>query len=87
MNQMLEKSKRYHDIVKNPSNYNRNFELFFITEKSSYEDVVLQALNTQTTYLTPLNVTIVLIENLNHLINTSRENVIQSTVRLVHDVQ
>uniref|UniRef100_UPI0040489FA3 Hachiman antiphage defense system protein HamA n=1 Tax=Aliarcobacter sp. TaxID=2321116 RepID=UPI0040489FA3 len=87
MNQMLEKSKKYHDIVKNPSNYNRNFELFFITEKSSYENVVLHALNTQTTHLTPLNVTIVLIENLNHLINTSRDNVIQSTVRLVHDVQ
>ena len=86
MVQMLEKSKKYHDIVKNPSNYNRIFELFFIAEKSTYEDVVLEALDAQVTHLTPLNVTIVLIENLNDLIDTSRDNVIQSTVRLVHDI-
>lgn len=87
MKLMLEQSKKYHDIVKNPSTYNRNFELFFIAETSSYESTILDALEELSSHLSPLNVTILLIENLNDLIDTSRDNVMQSTVRLVHDVQ
>lgn len=86
MDKMLTLAKKYHNIVKNPSDYNRNFELFFIAEKSSYETVVLEALNTRVSLLNPLNVTILLIENLNDLINSSRESVIQSTLELVHDI-
>lgn len=82
---MLALSKKYHDIVKNPSNYHRNFELFFIAETSSYDDVVLTALNTITPLLYPLNITVLLIKNLNVLIKSTRDNMIDTTLKLVYD--
>jgi hypothetical protein len=86
MKLMLEQSKKYHDIVKNPSTYNRKFELFFIAETSSYELTILNALDALSSHLSPLNVTILLIENLNELIDSSRNNIIESTKRLVYDL-
>lgn len=82
---MLSLSKKYHDIVKNPSNYNRKFELFFITEASSYNDVVLTTLNSISPLLSPLKITVLLIDNLNELIESTRNNIIDTTLKLVYD--
>lgn len=61
-------STQYNDIVLNASRYNRKFELFFIIEKGKFKDDILSALQNFPATLTPLSVTVVLIENLKELI-------------------
>lgn len=61
-------STKYNDIVLNASKYNRKFELFFIIEKGKFKDDILTALQNFPATLTPLSVTVVLIENLKELI-------------------
>lgn len=63
-----ELSTKYNDIVLNTSKYNRKFELFFIIEKSKFKDDILTALQSFPATLTPLSVTVVLIENLKDLV-------------------
>lgn len=59
---------KFQDIVKNPNNYNRKFELFLIIEKSKFIDEILKELNGLPPKLNPLNVTIVFIDNLGKLV-------------------
>lgn len=61
-------SNKYNDIVLNAANYNRKFELFFIIEKTTFKDDILVALQSFPATLTPLCVTVVLIENLKQLV-------------------
>jgi hypothetical protein len=60
---------KFKDIVKNPQNYNKKFELFLIVEKDKFTDIILNELNNLPPKLDPLNVTIVLIDNLGSLVN------------------
>jgi hypothetical protein len=62
-------AQKFSDIVKNPNKYNRNFELFFIVEKSKYDEVIFEELNTITPLLAPLCVTVIIIDDLQQLVH------------------
>ncbi len=71
-------ASKFRDIVKNPHNYNREFELFLIVEKSKFErkaDEILGELNNLPPKLEPLNVTVVLIDNLDSLIKNTWQDI------------
>ncbi len=66
---------KFLDIVKNPQNYNRKFELFLIIEKSKFIDEILQELNDLPPKLNPLNVTIVFIDKLSELVKKTWQDI------------
>ncbi len=59
-----DKSKKYGEVIKNPSAFIRHFELFFIIETDIYLEEIVEELNALPPTLTPLNVTVVLIRDL-----------------------
>ena len=71
----FEKAKKLKDIVLNPTNYKKEFELFLIVEKSKYIDKILQELNNLPPELTPLNITVVLIDNLSDLVKKTWQDI------------
>lgn len=68
-------ASKFKDIVKNPQNYNRNFELFLIVEKSKFIDEILQELNDLPPELEPLNITLVFIDNLSDLVKNTWKDI------------
>jgi len=68
-------ASKFKDIVKNPQNYNRKFELFLIIEKSKFIDEILQELNDLPPKLNPLNVTIVFIDNLGDFVKKTWQDI------------
>lgn len=78
-------SKKYFDIVKNPQKYNRNYELFFIIEKSKFITDILDDLNNLPPTLSPLNVTVVLIDELKRLIVETRQRVVDEAINYVYE--
>ncbi len=66
---------KFLDIVKNPQNYNRKFELFLVIEKSKFIDEILQELNDLPPELKPLNVTIVFIDKLSELVKKTWQDI------------
>lgn len=71
---------KFKDIVQNPTKYNKKFELFFIVEKDKFTEEILTELETLPPQLNPLNVTLVLIENLGNLVNRTWEDIEGSIV-------
>jgi len=78
-------SKKYNDIVKNPHNYDRSFELFFIIEKDKFIEDILNELNDLPPKLDPLKITIVYIDNLKALIQSTWENLTDQAVKLIRE--
>lgn len=78
-----EKASKYRDIVRNPSNYNKNFELVFIIEKNKYIDDIINDLNNLPPQLTPLNVIIIFIENLNDLVEKSWKDIEKTVASII----
>lgn len=70
-----ETAKKFMDMVKNPQNYNSKYELFLIVEKHKFKDHMLDALNSLPPTLDPLNVTIVLIDNLKQLVDNTWKDI------------
>lgn len=71
-------ASKFRDIVKNPHKYSREFELFLIVEKSKFErkaKEILDELNNLPPRLNPLNVTVVLIDNLGDLIKNTWQDI------------
>lgn len=64
-------ASKFKDIVKNPQKYNRKFELFLIVEKNNFDAKILTELNKLPPQLEPLNITIILIENLKNLVKNT----------------
>lgn len=61
-------AEKYNDIVLNASAYNRKFELFFVIEKGVFKESILSALQDLPPTLSPLCITVVLIEDLKTLV-------------------
>jgi hypothetical protein len=80
-----EKAKKFKDIVKNPQNYNRNFELFFIIENSNFTENILEELNNLPPQLEPLKVTIIFIDNLQQLVENTWQDIESSLVNILSD--
>jgi len=78
-------ASKFKDIVKNPHNYNRKFELFLIVEKSKFIDEILQELNKLPPKLEPLNVTIVFIDNLGDLVKKTWQDIENILIEKLND--
>lgn len=78
---------KYSDIVKHPEKYNRSFEIIIIVEKSLYKEDILQELHALPPQLEPLEVKIILIENLKDLFEKSFERSIDIAVKKVYEVE
>lgn len=75
---------KYDDIVKNPQNYDRSFELILIIEKDQYLNEIVDDLISLPPTLNPLDVTIILINNLSDLVDTCIDKAIEITVKNVY---
>lgn len=82
-NNNFAEARRYKDIVLNPHNYNRKFELFFIIEKSEYVEEILKDLNELPPTLAPLRVTLILIDNLKSVIDQSWNDIEEHFLKIV----
>lgn len=76
-------ASRFIDIVQNPSNYNRKFELFFIVEKNNYTESIFEELHNLPPQLTPLRVTVVIIEDLQKLIQETWSDIQDRAINIV----
>jgi hypothetical protein len=76
-------SLKYGDIVKNPQNYIKNFELFLIVEKDNFINQILTDLNELPPQLKPLRVTVVYVKNLTGLVNDTWKEITEEAVRIV----
>lgn len=77
-------SLKYSAIVKNPNDFKRHFELFFIIDESKYKVKILEDLESLPPTLKPLRVTIVLIKSLGRLIISARQKAIEEAVKYVY---
>lgn len=68
-------ASKFKDIVKNPQNYNKKFELFLIVEKDKFVDAILTDLNKLPPQLEPLTVTIIFIDSLSDLVNRTWDDI------------
>ncbi len=78
-------AKKFKDIVKNPQNYNKSFELFFIIEKENFTDNILSELENLPPQLDPLNVTLIFIDNLKQLVIDTWQDIEDSLVKILSD--
>ena len=76
-------SLKYGDIVKNPQNYTKNFELFLIVEKDNFIRQILIDLNELPPQLKPLRVTVAYVKNLTGLVNDTWKDITEEAVRIV----
>ncbi|WP_419699838.1 hypothetical protein [Mucilaginibacter sp. NFX135] len=77
-------ARKYHDIILNPTKYNRAYELFFIIETSKFNPAILDDLENLPPTLKPLCVTIVLIGNLARLMVDLQQRAVQQAVDYIH---
>ncbi|XHR97419.1 hypothetical protein ACFJIV_12630 [Mucilaginibacter sp. UC70_90] len=77
-------AKKYHDIILNPDDYSRSYELFFIIESSKFNPAILVDLENLPPTLKPLCVTIVLIASLGRLIIELQQRAVQQAVNYIH---
>jgi len=68
-------ASKFKDIVKNPQNYNRKFELFLIVEKDNFREEILTDLNNLPPQLNPLSVTMIFIDNLSDLVDRTWKDI------------
>jgi len=66
---------KFKDIMKNPHKYNKKYEIFLIVESTKFNTNMLDELNLLQPTLYPLNVTIVLIDNLKQLVENTWKDI------------
>lgn len=81
----LNEAKKFKDIVKNPQNYKRNFEMFFIIESKNFDKKILDELNNLSPQLAPLRVTLIFIEDLQALVQNTWNDIESVLVKLLKD--
>jgi hypothetical protein len=79
----FDEAKKFKDIVKNPQNYNRNFELFFIIDNLNFDSAILDELNNLTPQLNPLKVTLIFIDDLQKLVENTWKDIESLLVKLL----
>ncbi|MDA1635223.1 hypothetical protein PDK11_20460 [Bacillus cereus] len=82
--QYYKTASRYSDIVKHPEKYNRAFEIIIIVEKSLYKEEVLKELNNLPPQLSPLEVKIILVDDLKLLYEKVYEKSIEIAIEKVY---
>lgn len=80
----MDKVKKYWDVFDKEIIPIKHFELFIIGDASSYNEIILTALDSLSIKLSPLNVTIFLIENFKKLISDLRTTIINEAVNIIY---
>jgi hypothetical protein len=70
-----ETADKFMDIVKNPQKYNKKYELFLIVESKKFSAYMLDDLIALSPVLSPLNVVVVLIDNLKQLVDNTWKDI------------
>jgi hypothetical protein len=70
-----ETASKFMDITRYPQRYNKKYELFLIVESEKFNSHILDDLNTMPLSLSPLNVTVVLIDNLKQLVDNTWKDI------------
>jgi hypothetical protein len=70
-----ETAYKFMEITKNPQKYNKKYELFLIVETKKFNKRILDDLNAMQSPLSPLNITIVLIDNLKQLVDSTWKDI------------
>ena len=70
-----ETASKFKNIVKNPQDYNKKYELFLIVEKNKFIDEILKDLNDLPPQLAPLTVTVIFINNLSSLVKRTWDDI------------
>jgi DNA polymerase sigma len=81
----LNEAKKFKDMVKNPQNYKRNFEMFFIIDRDNFDMKILDELNVLSPQLAPLKVTLIFIEALQALVQKTWSDIESALVNLLKD--
>lgn len=81
----FDEAKKFKDIIKNPQNYNRNYELFFIIENANFDSAILEELNMLPPQLDPLNVTLIFIDDLQNLVERTWKDIESLLVKLLRN--
>jgi len=81
----FDESSKYQKIVKNPYQYNRNFELFFVIETRRFITDILDELENLPPTLKPLRITVVLINELRRLTLETQQLAINTAINYVYD--
>jgi hypothetical protein len=81
----FDEAKKFKDMVKNPQNYKRNFEMFFIIDKDNFDMKILDELNVLPPQLDPLKVTLIFIEDLLNLVQNTWDDIESALVKLLKD--
>jgi hypothetical protein len=81
----FDEAKKFKDMVKNPQNYKRNFEMFFIIDKDNFDMKILDELNVLPPQLDPLKVTLIFIEDLQNLVQNTWDDIESALVKLLKD--
>jgi hypothetical protein len=80
-----EKCKKYNDVVNNPKEYKKSFEIILVIEKDKFNENILTTLNTLPATVAPLEVTVVLINNLGDLVNKSFKEATDYAVKYTYE--
>jgi len=70
-----ETANKFKDIMKNPDKYNKKYEIFLIVESTKFNTNMLDDLNSLKPNLSPLSVTVVLIDNLKQLVENTWKDI------------
>ena len=74
---------KYDDIVQNPSSYNRSFEIVLIVERKLFKEDILVNLNDLPPEIEPLEVTVILIDDLKKFVEESYDSAIKYAINMV----
>lgn len=80
----FEKADMYWNISNWKTIVNKIYEIFIIWEKNTYKDDILDALDSISLTLSPLNITIVLIDWFKELVNDLRLKICDEAVKIVY---
>lgn len=76
-------AQKFSDIVTNPGNYERKFELFFIVEEKDFDPNIFDELNNLPPQLDPLCATVLIVNNLGRLIDETWHEI---ETRMIHHI-
>jgi hypothetical protein len=80
----FENSNKFKDIIKNPQNYTSYYEIFLIIERDKFNEILLDALDVLPPILSPINVTLVFIDELKELVRKTWQDIEEVLVRKIN---
>ncbi len=77
-------SKQFGEIVRDPTKFNRSFEIVLIIEKNVFNEEMINELNGMSILLSPIEVSIFLVDNLKHLVSDVYQGAEHEAIKFVY---